>query len=161
VSARSAGAATERPQGLQPCARIAPATGHNRAMRKQAVARGPRGHVVVMDSITQLDSTDAGAIVVCGSHGGTSSAEVALRQPLRLVCFNDAGVGKDGAGIAALTILQARGVAAAAVAHGSARIGDALDAWQHGVVSHVNDAAFALGVRVGQSLRDAAQPLVG
>src|SRR5262245_24682466 len=91
----------------------------NRAMRKDEVARGPRGRVIVVDSITQLDGGDRGAIVVCGSHGGTSSAEFALQQPLTLVCFNDAGVGKDGAGIAALAILQARGVAAVAVTHDS------------------------------------------
>ena len=89
--------------------------------------------------------------MVSGSHGGTSSGEFALALPLRLVFFNDAGVGKDEAGIAALAMLQARGVPAVAVAHASARIGDALDAWQHGVISHVNDAAHALGLHVGQS----------
>lgn len=130
-------------------------------MRKDEVARGPRARVIVVDSITQLDVGDAGAIVVCGSHGGTSSAEFALALPLRLVFFNDAGVGKDGAGIAALGLLQARGAAAATVAHTSARIGDALDAWQHGVVSQANDAAHALGVRVGQPVRTAAHALLG
>jgi len=134
--------------------------GDNRAMRKDEVARGARARVIVVDSITQLDAGDCGAIVVAGSRGGSSSAEVALALPLRLVFFNDAGVGKDGAGIAALTMLQARGVAAAAVAHGSARIGDALDTWQHGVVSHVNDAAQALGVRVGQPVRQAAESVL-
>ena len=130
-------------------------------MRKDEVARGPRGRVVVVDSITQLDAGDAGAVVVAGSHGGTSSAEVALALPLRLVFFNDAGVGKDGAGIAALGLLQSRGVAAATVAHTSARIGDALDSWQHGLVSQANDAARALGVRVGQPVAAAAQALLG
>ena len=129
-------------------------------MRKDEVARGPRGRVIVIDSITQLEASDAGAVVVSGSHGGTSSGEFALALPLRLVFFNDAGVGKDDAGIAALVTLQVRGVAAAAVAHGSARIGDALDAWQHGVISHVNDAADALGLRVGQSVQLAVQPLL-
>jgi len=130
-------------------------------MRKDEVASGPRGRVIVIDSITQLDAADDGAIVVCGSHGGTSSAEFALQQAVRLVCFNDAGVGKDGAGIAALALLQTRGVAALAVAHDSARIGDALDAWQHGVVSHVNDLARALGLRVGQPLGAALRNLLG
>ena len=130
-------------------------------MRKDEVARGPHGRAIAIDSITQLQSGDEGAIVVSGSHGGVSSGEFALAVPLRLVFFNDAGVGKDGAGIAALAMLQARGVAAATVAHGSARIGDALDAWQHGVVSHVNDAARALGVRVGQVVQAATRALLG
>jgi len=129
-------------------------------MRKDEVARGPHGRVIVIDSITQLAPGDEGAIVVSGSHGGTSSAEFALAVPLRAVFFNDAGVGKDDAGIAALATLQARGIAAAAVAHTSARIGDAQDAWQHGVVSRLNDAAHALGLRVGQSVPAAAQLLM-
>jgi hypothetical protein len=132
----------------------------NPAMRKDEVARGPRGRVILIDSITQLAAGDDGAIVVSGSHGGTSSGTFALERQLRLVFFNDAGVGKDEAGIAALAMLQARGVAAAAVAHTSARIGDALDAWQHGVISRVNARAHALGLRSGQSARDAAERLL-
>ncbi|HEU5293893.1 MAG TPA: hypothetical protein VFU71_03795 [Burkholderiaceae bacterium] len=130
-------------------------------MRKQEMARGPQGRVIAVDSITQLDAGDAGAIVVTGSHGGRSSAQFALQRPLRAVFFNDAGIGKDDAGIAALAMLQARGIAAATVSHTSARIGDALDAWQHGVVSHVNGAALALGVHVGQAVCQAAESLLG
>jgi hypothetical protein len=129
-------------------------------MRKEEVARGPHGRVIVMDSITQLALVDGGAIVVSGSHGGVSSGSFAAEWPLKLVFFNDAGVGKDAAGIAALALLQARGLAAATVAHDSARIGDALDAWQHGLVSHANAAALALGVRVGTSVPAAVERLL-
>lgn len=120
-------------------------------------ARQPcgRGVVLLVDSITQLEAGDAGAWVVCGSHGGRSSAAYALAWPMALVVFNDAGVGKDRAGIVALDLLQARGGAAAAVAHHSARIGEAQDAWQFGVISHVNPAAAALGLAVGQRLSTA------
>ena len=114
-----------------------------------------RGSVLLVDSITQLDAGDAGAWVVCGSHGGRSSAMYALAWPMALVVFNDAGVGKDRAGIVALELLQAQGRAAAAVAHHSARIGEAQDAWQHGVISRVNQAAAALGLEVGQRLSTA------
>jgi uncharacterized protein YunC (DUF1805 family) len=81
--------------------------------------------------------------------------------PLALVVFNDAGIGKDEAGIAALAMLQARGVPACAVAHTSARIGDALDTWQHGLISRVNAAAQALGLREGLGLRGALERLAG
>jgi uncharacterized protein YunC (DUF1805 family) len=127
---------------------------------KLEVERGPGGAVLIMDSITQVVPDDKGAIVVCASHGGTSSGELSLEVPLRLVFFNDAGVGKDRAGIAALAMLQARGVAAGSVAHTSARIGDAQDMWQHAVVSHLNQAARSLGLAVGERLRDALQRLV-
>ena len=98
--------------------------------RKQA---SPDGRVLLVDSITQLTADDVGAWVVTGSHGGISSAHYALAHPMVLVVFNDAGVGKGNAGIAALALLQAQGRAAATVAHTSACIGDTLDAWQHAV----------------------------
>jgi hypothetical protein len=126
-------------------------------MLKQEIACGAWARVLLVDSITQLAPGDAGAIVVAGSHGGRSSGEVALEIPLAAVFFNDAGVGKDAAGIAALAMLQQRGVAAGAVAHTSARIGDAMDAWAHGVISQLNDAARSRGLQVGVPLRVALQ----
>lgn len=130
-------------------------------MLKQVVARGARGRVLLIDSITQLEADDAGAIVIAGSHGGTSSGEFACALPLAAVFFNDAGVGKDGAGIAALEMLQRRGVPAGTVAHSSARIGDALDGWACGVISQLNEAARARGLRSGESLRAALLPWLG
>ena len=129
-------------------------------MLKKEVARGPGGSVLVMDSITKVEPGDEGAVVVSASHGGASSGEFALEVPLKLVFFNDAGVGKDNAGIAALAMLQAHGVAAGAVAHTSARIGDAQDMWDCGVVSHVNQAARVLGLAPGDALKQALQRLV-
>jgi hypothetical protein len=130
-------------------------------MRKEEVARGDAGRIVLVDSITQVTLADQGSVVVSGSHGGTSSAAFALEVPLALVAFNDAGVGKDAAGIAALALLQVRGVAAVTVAHTSARIGDAGDAWTNGVVSHANDAALEAGVVPGVRLREALARLIG
>ena len=130
-------------------------------MLKKEVLRGPAGSIVIMDSITKVVPEDIGAIVVSASHGGASSGEFALEVPLKAVFFNDAGVGKDNAGIAALTMLQTRNVAAGTVAHTSARIGDAQDTWDFGVVSHVNEAARQLGLAPGQPLRTALARLVG
>jgi len=111
----------------------------------------------LVDSITELGPADAGAWVVSGSHGGVSAARYALAWPLALVVFNDAGGGKDQAGIAALALLQAQGRPAATVSHDSARIGDARDSWAHGRISHVNAAAAALGLAPGQPLQAAVR----
>ena len=129
-------------------------------MLKKEVARGRRLRVVLVDSITKLTADDAGAVAVSGSHGGTSAAEFALAGRLAAVFFNDAGIGKDEAGVAGLRILQEHGVAAGTVSHLSARIGDAEDAGEHGVVSRLNDAAAALGIAPGESLRDALTRLL-
>jgi len=130
------------------------------ALLKTEVARGPGGRVILVDSITGITEDDAGAIVVCASHGGASAAGFALAVPLVAAFFNDAGVGKDGAGIVALDLLQAKGVAAGAVAHASARIGDARDTWDHGVISYVNAGARALGLAPGALLGAALTDLV-
>lgn len=133
------------------------------APRQPPTATGRPGTGVpiwLMDSVTQVVPDDAGAVVVSGSHGGRSSGHYALAAPLKLAVFNDAGVGKDEAGIAALEMLQARGRAGATVAHDSARIGDAEDAWSHGVISHANHAARALGLTPGKKLQDAVLLMV-
>ena len=118
--------------------------------------RGDR-KAIAMDSISYVDASDAGHIVVSASHGGASSAEYANRHPLAAVFFNDAGIGKDKAGIAALAMLK---VPAGTVSHLSARIGDATDMWQHGVISHINDAARRSGLTVGERLQEAVGKLL-
>jgi len=107
----------------------------------------------VVDSITELQPADAGCIALSGSHGGLSSARYALAARPLLSVFNDAGVGKQGAGIAGLALLQAQGLAACTVSHTSACIGQASSTFEEGVVSHANAAALALGITKGQALR--------
>ena len=114
------------------------------------------GRVVVSDTITILETADAGAILVSASHGGISSGEFALAVPLPAVFFNDAGIGKDRAGVAGIDFLETRGIAAGAVAHTSAMIGEGMDAWENGVISVLNAPAEAMGFHVGEPLQAAA-----
>jgi hypothetical protein len=112
-----------------------------------------------MDSIAAIAPAHEGAIVLTGSHGGQSAGEYALKFPLCAVLFNDAGIGKDEAGVVALAMLQARNIPAAAIAHTTGRIGDALDMWDHGYLSRVNAAAVQAGLEEGMSAREAARRL--
>lgn len=113
----------------------------------------------VVDSITQLGPQDEGCIAVSGSHGGLSSARYALAARPLLSVFNDAGVGKDEAGLAALDFLQARALAACTVGHDSARIGESQSTLAEGVVNHLNAHARALGISAGQSCRHIVEQL--
>lgn len=110
----------------------------------------------VVDSIAVAEPAMADAIVVCGSHGGVSAARyvLALADKPLAVFFNDAGVGKDEAGIVGLAMLQAVGVIAATYSHTSARIGEAADGLDHGVISHVNAWAQLSGLAAGQTVRE-------
>ena len=115
--------------------------------------------ITLLDSIALIDSSHAGTIVVTGSHGGRSAAGfvVDVREKPLAVFFNDAGGGKDNAGKVGLDILQAIGVAAACYSHMSARIGDAQDGLENGVLTDLNDLAKQAGIKtemeVSQAIR--------
>jgi hypothetical protein len=126
--------------------------------RRAAVESAGEACVVLLDSIAAVRATDAGAVLVTGSHGGLSTARYALSVPLAAVVFNDAGIGTDEAGIAGLALLDANPVPAVAVAHDSAPIGDAADTLESGVVSHANGPARQRGVAPGQSAAPCSFP---
>jgi hypothetical protein len=115
--------------------------------------------ITLLDSVALIDSSHAGTIVVTGSHGGRSAAGfvVDVREKPLAVFFNDAGGGKDNAGKVGLDILQAIGVAAACYSHMSARIGDAQDGLDNGVLTDLNDLAKQAGIKtemeVSQAIR--------
>src|SRR5258706_10145251 len=116
--------------------------------------------VVAAESVTQLEGV-AGKVLVAGSHGGIIAAFLGARAGAHALVLNDAGVGKDRAGIAGLFYLEEIGMAAAAVDCMSARIGDGADMLARGVVSHVNAFAALCGVLTGQSCREAAERMRG
>jgi hypothetical protein len=115
--------------------------------------------IVVADSITRVGPEAAGAVVVNASHGGVYAAYLAAKLGATAAIFNDAGVGRDRAGIAGLEYLQQLAIPAATVGHGSARIGDSADMMANGVITYANALAQSLGVKVGQACREAAAAL--
>lgn len=129
-------------------------------LREVAETVGGR-HVLLVDTIAHLRPGDGGAVVMTGSHGGVSSGEYAARAPIAIVFFNDAGGGKDAAGMAALAFLEERGIAAGTVSHDSALIGDARETWQHGVISHLNSQASAAGFALAEPVRAAVRRVYG
>ena len=115
--------------------------------------------IVIADSITRVGPEAAGAVVVNASHGGIYAAYLAAKLGCAAAIFNDAGVGREGAGIGGLDYLQRLGIPAATVGHMTARIGDGADMLARGIITHANPLALALGVRPGMACRDAASAL--
>lgn len=132
-----------------------------------AAAEAPEERRTVIDGVLCIDSIsfgtpeDEGLVVATGSHGGATAAPMTSSFRPRLVFFNDAGFGADDAGVASLPILDGEGIAAATVAAESARIGDGQSTLTQGVISAVNDAAYRLGARVGDTAREAAGAIAG
>ena len=124
------------------------------AFRENAVPELPP--ILTVDSITRIGTEAGDAVVVNGSHGGVYAAYLAAKLHVAAVIFNDAGVGRDRAGIAGLQYLADLGIPAAAIGHDSARIGDGADMMVRGRITHANGLAQALGCRPGMACREAA-----
>ena len=114
---------------------------------------------VLAPTATKIPAGARGRVLVCGSHGGTYAGYLAARAGVRAVILNDAGVGLDAAGIGALEHCRVLGVAAAVVAHTSARIGDAEDMLVNGIISHCNALAERLRVTPGMRCTEAVRRL--
>ncbi|WP_330229584.1 hypothetical protein OHA40_26610 [Nocardia sp. NBC_00508] len=124
-------------------------------MLRKVVHSGRGRQVVVMDSLSQATEADRNHVIVAASNGGAASGTAARRLSLGCVVLNDAGIGKDGAGVAGITALDEVGIPAVAVSHMSAEISNGMDTWDNGVVSFVNETAQNAGFRIGERVSDA------
>ena len=109
------------------------------------------------DTITKLQAGHRGQVVVSGSHGGVYAGWCAAKGGARAVILNDAGIGKDRAGMGSLPFLDKARMAAATADAMTCRMADADDMLATGIISHVNATAAALGCAAGQSVRDCAE----
>lgn len=105
--------------------------------------------IVLADDPLDLRERDPAEIIVCGAPATLQTARTLLQHAPTFVALHDAGVGRDGAGIAGLERLDAFHVPAVAVTHDSARVGDADDVFDRGAVLHLNETARAAGLTTG------------
>lgn len=110
--------------------------------------------VYVLDSASLIDERMSDAIAVTASHGGLIGGG-ALKHAVRAAFFNDAGIGKQDAGVGRLAVLDRQEIPVSAVDYRSARIGDGQDTFQSGTVSRINGAARRAGVKPGATVADA------
>jgi hypothetical protein len=115
--------------------------------------------IITADSITRVGAEAKGAVVVNGSHGGIYAAYLAAKLGVAAAIFNDAGIGRDRAGIVGVDYLAQLGIPAATIGNMTARIGDGADMMARGVVTYANPLAAALGCREGSSCRDGSLAL--
>jgi uncharacterized protein YunC (DUF1805 family) len=111
--------------------------------------------ITVTDSITFLNEKNAGDIVVCGSHGGVSAGHYAQKHGLKAVFFNDAGIGKNNAGIKGLDDLNDAGIIACTVDCMSAEIFNGQDTLDNGIITVCNQLAKAKNIRKMMTVKEA------
>jgi len=108
---------------------------------------------VISDSVTTFGPAERGRAALAGSHAGLYAAYLAARAGVKAVILNDAGVGREQAGIGGLKLLEQLGVPGAAIGHRSARIGDGADGIRRGVITYVNGPAAQLGLHPRMTAR--------
>jgi hypothetical protein len=113
--------------------------------------------ILTVASCSNVRAEHRSHVVVSGSYGGRYNAFNAAKWPVRAVIMNDAGIGKDKAGIVGLDFLDQIDLAAATADARTCHIGDGDHMLAHGIISHVNRAAAAFGCAPGQTVRNCAE----
>ncbi len=108
---------------------------------------------VILDSVAFLQPSHKGQWIFTGSHGGMSAARQAAQYHPAGIVFNDAGRGKEDAGISGVAWLEQQGIAAACVDAFSAKIGSGQETFLYGIVSACNALATKQGLRLGLPCR--------
>lgn len=131
------------------------ATEDKNSLKKQIQTQVDGINITVSDSITFLSEHRIGDIVVCGSHGGLSAGEYAKKHRVKAVFFNDAGIGKNNAGIKSLELLNESGIIACTVECMSAEIFNGQDTLQNGRISACNQLAKNRDIQEKLSIKEA------
>lgn len=129
------------------------------ALKKQIQTQIEGVNITITDSITFLNEHNAGDIVVCGSHGGISAGHYAEKYQLKAVFFNDAGIGKNNAGIKSLATLNDAGILACTVDCMSAEIFNGQDILENGIISVCNQLAKSSNIKEKMTVKKAIQQI--
>lgn len=115
--------------------------------------------VLVVDGVSKLPPEANGAILVSGSNAAVYATYLTANAGARAAIHHDCGIGRDEAGFRGLLWAEEYGMAMAAVATDSARVGDGADLMRRGVISRANELAIKCGVKEGQSVAEAVELL--
>jgi nucleotidyltransferase/DNA polymerase involved in DNA repair len=122
-------------------------------------AGDPENPIILMNASTAMTEDLAGAVVVSSSHGALNSMGWVLRFRPGAAFFHEAGRCREDSALLCLEAFADRNIPCVMVATMSARIGDAADIYEHGVVADVNGLARARGIAPGTAVKAAARAL--
>ncbi len=133
--------------------------GSKEDLKKQSQTHIEGVDITITDSITFLNENNAGDIVVCGSHGGLSAGDYAQKHRVKAVFFNDAGIGKNNAGIKSLESLNDAGILACTVDCMSAEIFNGLDVLDNGIITVCNQLAKDRNIKEKMTVKEAIKSM--
>ena len=116
--------------------------------------------LIIVNTTAEVNQGNVNDVIITGSHCGINCGEHLAHHNIKGTIGNDAGMGKEKAGIAGLKFLEEHGIPAAAVDCMSAHIGNGTSTYEQGRISAVNKAAEKLGITIGMSAREAADRML-
>ena len=127
---------------------------------KKVVRQSGKNRLIIVDTSSDVREENDTDVIVTGSHGGKVGGDYLSNLNVKGVICNDAGMGKNNAGIASLKVLEEHGIPAATVSSMSAHIGNGTSTYEQGKISAVNEIAKKLGITVGMSAKEAANKML-
>lgn len=124
--------------------------------KRKIVKEMGKARIVIVDTSSEVDQSNNMDIIITGSHGGVNACEYMANLKIKGMVSNDAGIGKNEAGIAGMKALDKYDIPAVAVATMSAKIGNGTSTYEQGRLSATNELAKKLGISEGMSAREAA-----
>ena len=126
------------------------------AGEQKIIKKSGKAKLVIVDTNSDLHKGNNTDVIITGSHSGRNNGPYLAGLNIKGVIGNDAGMGKENAGIASLGILDEHGIPAAAVSCMSAHIGNGTSTYERGKISAANELAKGLGITIGMSAKEAA-----
>jgi len=127
--------------------------------KQKIIKESGKNRIIIVDTTSDVNEGNDTDIIVTGSHSGIPGGEYLSGLNIKGVVGNDAGMGKNNAGIAGMKILEEHGIPAAAVSSMSARIGNGMSTYEQGKISAANEVASKLGIMLGMSAKEAANKM--
>jgi hypothetical protein len=121
------------------------------------VEETPKGRIWATPGTTSIHDRIPNDVICSGANSSRVFSDGVLRFGAKGAIANDAGIAKNNTAVEGVKLLGERGVPAASVSTMSARLAEGLSTWNDGIISVVNPAAAARGVKVGMSCKDAAR----
>jgi uncharacterized protein YunC (DUF1805 family) len=125
------------------------------------VEKNAKGRIWATPGTTAIKEQIPNDVICSGANSSRVSSDGVLRMGAKGSIANDAGIARNNTAVEGVTLLEEKGVPAAAVSTMSARLGEGMSTWNDGVISVLNAPAAKLGVKVGMTAKDAARLMLG
>ena len=128
--------------------------------KKEIIKQTGKVRIIIVDTTSDIREDNDTDVIVTGSHGGKVGGDYLSKLNVKGVICNDAGMGKNNAGIASLKVFEEHGIPAATVSSMSAHIGNGTSTYEQGKISAVNEVAQKLGITIDMLAKEAADKML-